>query len=275
MRQGGGCEMSADLISIACQQGTPEWLAARAGACTASRFAVARSMVDGLTDQQAAYVAAIKTGKSEAEAMFAAGYKAKPTSTSVTKALAGEPVGRPSDAAIKYAQLLAIERISGLPQDDAFQTFAMRRGQELEPLARELYQARTSYIVDEAGVVLTHDRAFGYSTDGEVYGHNGGVEIKCPMASDKVAGVWLDPEPVIGEYLDQCDGGIWIKGWEWIDLVVYTPWLACVGRDLFVHRIHRDEARIEALERDLARFIRMVNDYERRLRAPMELAKAA
>lgn len=264
-----------DLIRIACQQGTTEWLAARAGACTASRFAVARSMVDGLTDQQAAYVATIQAGKTEAEAMAAAGYKAKPTSTTVAKALQGEPVGRPSDAAIKYAQLLAIERISGKPEDDTFQTWAMRRGQELEPIARDLYQARTGYIVDEAGFVLTPDRAFGYSTDGGVYGQPGGIEIKCPVASDKVAGIWLDPDPVIAEFQDQCDGGIWIEGWDWIDLVVYTPWLASVGRDLFIHRIHRNEARIEALERDLARFIRMVNDYERRLRAPMELAKAA
>lgn len=267
--------MSAELIYIACQQGTPEWFSARAGACTASRFTIARSMVEGLTEQQAAYVNAIKSGVSEADALHIAGYKAKPSAAAVAKALAGEPVGRPSDAAIKYAQLLAIERISGQPQDDTFQTYAMRRGQELEPKARDLYQAHTGYIVDEAGVVLTADRWFGYSTDGEVYGQPGGVEIKCPMASDKVAGVWLDPGPVIAEYLDQCDGGIWIKGWEWIDLVVYTPWLASVGRELFIHRIRRDEARIEALERDLTRFIRLVNDYEKRLRAPLDLPLAA
>lgn len=265
----------SDLIRIACAQGSPEWLAARAGACTASRFTIARSMVDGLTEQQALYVKAIRAGWSEAEAMLAAGYKAKPTSSTVAKALAGEQVGRPSDAALKYAQLLAIERISGEPQDDTFQTWAMRRGQELEPKARELYQARTGYIVDEAGVVLTPDRWFGYSTDGSVYGQKGGIEIKVPSASDKVAGVWLDPEPVIAEFIDQCDGGMWIEGWQWIDLVVYTPWLSSVGRELFIHRIHRDEARIEALERDLARFIRIVNDYEKRLRAPQEMALAA
>lgn len=264
-----------DLIRIACQQGSAEWLAARAGACTASRFAVARSMVDGLTDQQAAYVAAIQSGKTEAESMLIAGYKAKPTSATVTKALAGEAVGRPSEAAIKYAQLLAIERISGQPEDDTFQTWAMRRGQELEPVARDLYQARTGYIVDEAGFVLTPDRAFGYSTDGSVYGQPGGIEIKCPVASDKVAGVWLDPAPVIADYQDQCDGGIWIEGWQWIDLAIYTPWLASVGRDLFIHRIYRSEDRITALERDLTRFIRLVNDFEKRLRAPVDVKLAA
>jgi hypothetical protein len=264
--------MRNDLIRITCEQGSAEWLAARAGACTASRFAVARSMVDGLTEQQALYVEAKKRGQSDAEALLAAGYKAKPTSTTVARALAGEPVGRPSDAAIKYAQLLAIERICGEPQDDTFQTWAMKRGQALEPEARALYQNRTGYIVDEAGVVLTPDRWFGYSTDGAVFGQRGGIEIKCPSAADKVAGVWIDPAPVIAEYQDQCDGGMWIEGWEWIDLVIYTPWLQSVGRELFIHRFHRDESRIEALERDLIRFIRMVNDVEQALRAPLPLA---
>ncbi len=227
----------SDLIRIACAQGSPEWLSARAGACTASRFGLARGVL--------------------------------------SRASNGRPAGEPTEAALKYAQLLAIERISGEPQDDTFQTWAMRRGQELEPKARELYQARTGYIVDEAGVVLTPDRWFGYSTDGEVYGQPGGVEIKCPAAAEKVAGVWLDPEPVIAEYQDQIDGGMWLMGWQWIDLVVYTPWLASVGRELFIQRIHRDEGRIESLERDLSRFIRIVNDYERRLRAPQEMALAA
>lgn len=256
----------SDLIRIACQQGTPEWLAARAGACTASRFSLARQKVDGLTEQQALYVSALQSGKTDAEALAAAGYKSKPSGQAVAKALAGEPVGRPSDAALKYAQLLAIERISGQPQDDTFQTWAMRRGQELEPVARELYQIRTGSIVDEAGVVLTPDRQFGYSTDGQVYGQKGGIEIKCPAAADKVAGVWLDPEPILAEYIDQCDGGMWIEGWEWIDLVVYTPWLQSVGKDLFIHRFHRDENRIEALEADLVSFMRLVNNYEARLR---------
>lgn len=251
---------------VACQQGTPEWFAARAGACTASRFTVARSWTGALSGQQQAYVDALRAGRSEEEAMQAAGYKARPSFSALADALAGKKIGQPSDAAVKYAQLLAIERIAGESLDDTFQTWAMRRGAELEPVARTLYMERTGYVVDESGVLLSDDRRVGYSTDGEVYGQPGGIEIKCPSAADKVAGVWLDPAPVVAEYLDQCDGGMWLAHWQWIDLVVYTPWLACVGKELFIHRIHRDEARIEALTADLVAFLRIVNDYEARLR---------
>jgi hypothetical protein len=213
---------------VACEQGSPEWLQARAGACTASRFSDARARLKR------------KSGDKN--------------------------VGDFTDACESYARLLAIERIAGEPLDETFQTYAMRRGHELEPVARALYMERTGYVVEESGVLLSDDRRVGYSTDGEVYGHKGGIEIKCPVAADKVAGVWLDPEPVIAEYLDQIDGGMWLAAWHWIDLVVYTPWLESVGKAMFVHRIHRDEARIEALESDLVAFLRVVNEFEARLR---------
>lgn len=220
-------------IYIDCEQGTERWLQARAGVCTASRFSDARSRM--------------KQNRN------------------------GKKVGDTTDAALSYAQLLAIERIAGEPLDSTFETLAMRRGRELEPVARRRYEEETGNMVESAGIVLTDDYRFGYSTDGRVHGENGRVEIKCPMAADKVAGVWLDPEPVIAEYLDQCHGGMWIEQLDWIDLVVYTPWLACVGKDLFIHRIHRDQDYIDALEADLLEFIRMVNDLESRLRGGASL----
>jgi len=253
-------------ILIECEQGSTEWLQARSGACTASRFKDARSRINGLTEQQAAYVEAIKSGMPKEQAKAVAGYQKAPSAAGVERALAGLPVGEMSDTAIRYAQLLAIERIACEPLDSVFETFAMRRGRELEPVARRLYEEHTGDMITEAGLVLTDDGRFGYSTDGRVQGQRGRIEIKCPMAADKVAGVWLNPEPVIAEYIDQIDGGIWIECLEWIDLVVYTPWLESVGKELFIHRVYRDERRISALESDLLEFIRVVNDYEARLR---------
>lgn len=255
-------------IIIECAQGSDAWLQARAGVITASRFRDARSRVGGLTEQQAAYVAALRSGMGEREAIKAAGYQKAPTARAVERSLAGERVDKPSEVALRYAQLLAIERIAGEPLDDTFQTWAMKRGQDLEPVARELYEDRTGAIIEACGLVLTEDRVFGYSTDGMVFGQRGGIEIKCPVAADKVAGVWLDPESVIAEFQDQIDGGMWINSWEWIDLVVYTPWLKSIGKELFVHRIMRDEGRIELLEADLLVFSRLVNEIVGRLKRP-------
>lgn len=220
------------MIELDCVQGSEEWLNARAGACTASRFSVARERM--------------KVNRGDRKA------------------------GQPTEACEKYAMLLAIERIYGQHLDDTFKTWQMERGQHLEPVARGLYESRTGYMVETAGILLTDDRMFGYSTDGKVYGEPGRLEIKVPAASDKVAGVWVNPAPIIAEYQDQCDGGLWLTGDQWIDLVIYTPWLESVGRALFIHRIHRDEARIEALERDLMEFYRLTRDYEAKLRAPAD-----
>lgn len=58
------------------------------------------------------------------------------------------------------------------------------------------------------------------------------------------------------------------------DLIVYCPWLAPVGKDLFVKRIHRDENAIEALEAKLVRFMRLVDGYLQILRAPARMSGA-
>jgi hypothetical protein len=120
---------------IHCDQGSPEWHQARAGCITASMFKVARARVNGLDEKQSAYVNAIRSGFDEAAAREVAGYKAPPKSETVKRAIAGEKVGDPSDAALNYAFRLAIERISGTPLDEGFETWQMKRGHDLEPAA--------------------------------------------------------------------------------------------------------------------------------------------
>lgn len=254
------------MIEVYCDQGSDEWLQARAGACTASRFCDARARVDGLDDRQLAYVKALKSGMPKIDAIAAAGYQKAPSAKAIERALAGERVDRPSDIARAYAWLLAFERVSGQPLDDTFVTWAMRRGRELEPVARLKYEARMGVGVSESGIFMTDDRLFGYSTDGEVIGQPGGIEIKVPASTDKLGAIWSHPDLADEEYLDQCDGGIWLRHWQWIDLVVYCPWLESVGKDLFVKRIWRDEERIASLESDLMEFQGMTAGFEAVLR---------
>jgi len=259
------------MIVLNHPQGSQDWLQARVGACTASRFTDARQRVGGLTEQQATYVAALRAGKSEPEARSKAGYKAKPTSSGIEKALAGQPVDGPGADAIRYAWLIAFETIAREPLDDTFVTYAMRRGRELEPQARRAYEVRTGALVEEVSLILTDDERFGYSADG-FRDDDGLVEIKCPLSCEKLGNVWTNPEGAHLEYLDQINGGLWITGRKYCDLVVYCPWLAPVGKDLFVKRIHRDEAAIEALESDLVGFMRMVDANLAVLRNPTTMA---
>ena len=221
------------MIVLNHPQGSDDWLRARVGVCTASRFTDAR-------------------GK-------------------LTKASKNGNAGDPNGDAIKYSWLLAVETIAREPLDETFVTYAMRRGRDLEPQARAVYEKRTGAWVEEVSLVLTDDSRFGYSADG-FRDDDGLVEIKCPMACDKLGQVWASPETAHLEYIDQINGGLWITGRKYCDLVVYCPWLSSVGKDLFVKRIYRDEAAIEALESDLVSFLRLVDANLAVLRAPAKMS---
>lgn len=261
------------MIVLNYPQGSQDWLQARCGVITASRFSDAISVVGVLTQQQQAYVNALRTGKSEASALIAAGYQKRPTSEAVKMALSGVDTSRPSEKAIKYAWLIAMETIAREPLDDTFVTYAMTRGRELEPRARAVYEHRTGAWIEEVSLILTDDSRFGYSADG-FRDNDGLIEIKCPLAADKVGEVWQHPEHAHLEYIDQINGGLWITGRKYCDLIVYCPWLAPVGKDLFVKRIHRDENAIEELESRLVRFMRMVDAFLLDLRTPKKMSGA-
>lgn len=220
------------MIVLQHPQGSDDWLLSRVGVCTASRFSDAR-------------------GK-------------------LAKASKNGQAGDHNGDAIKYAWLLAVETIAGEPLDETFVTYAMRRGRELEPQARAVYEARTGAWIDEVSLILTDDSRFGYSADG-FRDDDGLIEIKCPMAADKLGAVWSSPETAHLEYIDQINGGLWITGRKYCDLIVYCPWLAPVGKDLFVKRIYRNEAAIEALESDLVDFMRLVDANLAVLRAPTKM----
>jgi hypothetical protein len=214
-------------------QGSEDWLRARCGVITASRFADARKKL--------------------------------------TRASGDKKAGDPHGDAERYAWTVAVETIARQPLDDTFVNYAMRRGRDLEPIARQQYELRTDALVEEASLVLTDDSRFGYSTDGLV-GDDGLVEIKCPLSAEKIGNVWTNPGAAHLEYLDQIDGGLWITGRKWCDLVIYCDWLKPVGKDLFVTRVFRNEARIEALEADLIAFMHMVDANLATLREPRTMA---
>ena len=252
------------MILISCEQGSPEWHQARAGCITASMFGVARAKVGGLTDQQKLYVDAMLSGKGETAAMTLAGYKAGPKAEAVRLALAGKPVGQPSEAAMNYAFNLAVERISGVPLDNGFETWQMKRGHELEPMARMEHELKTGLMVQRAGFVTTDDGAFGASADGLI-GDDGGSEYKCFIAPDKLRAFHIDND--ISGIMDQVQGCMWITDRKFWHVGMYCPALEVVGRQLWWKEVRRDNNYIEKLEEDLWQFKLLVDGYEEKLRS--------
>lgn len=199
------------MIIVDCEQGTPEWFAARVGSITASRC---KDACDRLKN------------------------------------------GDPSAKALGYAAQVAMEIVCGVSCDDTYVNFAMRRGTELEPMARRVYEERTGNLLQRSGIALTDDRRFGYSTDGFV-DEDGAIEIKCPLSPLVVVSMWRDGG--LDEYTHQIQMGLWLTGRKWIDFVMFDPRLKPAGKELYLRRVQRDENFIEDMELKLLDFSRIVD----------------
>ena len=258
------------MIVHECQQGAPEWYQARCGAITASMFAEARKRVGGLTDQQQVYVTSILKGWTQAEALAEADYKKAPGGEKIRRALEGEQIGDFSSAAHDYAFSLAIERETGHTlTDHQFETYAMRRGHELEPQARALHGLDIMQTITPTGFVTTSDGRFGASADGLI-GEDGGAEYKCFVDPTKLRQILVAEE--LSDVMDQIQGGMWITGRKWWDFCLYCPALEPIGRELTRYRIQRDDDYIEALQSDLIAFDALVESYRTKLTEPQKEA---
>jgi hypothetical protein len=238
------------------EQGSLQWKLDRAGAITASMYSTIRKLVGGLDERQQKYVDAILAGEDQASALEVSGYKSPPKAASVQKALNGEKPGEYSDATKNYAFRLAVERIAGTALDDSdFETWAMRRGKELEEDCRLRHEADIGEIVDVVSFISTDDGKFGCSADGLI-SLDGGGEYKCFIAPDKLRPIIIEDD--WGDIQDQGQGCMWITGRKWFDFCLYCPALAPVGMDFVRKRVYRDDDYIEALEQDLVAFDRYV-----------------
>ncbi|WP_034460134.1 lambda exonuclease family protein [Bartonella koehlerae] len=140
---------------------------------------------------------------------------------------------------------LAGERITGKVVEEAT-TLSMRRGTELEPIARELYATLTHTEPQSVGFVLADDRMKGFSPDAFI-GTNGLLEIKTKKPEILIPHFTQKSFPA--EHKAQCQGGLWIAQREWIDLMLYWP-----DMPPLIKRAYRDEAYIRKLESEINHF---------------------
>lgn len=175
----------------------------------------------------------------------------------------GPKKGGFTEAAEDYAFRVAVERISGAPLDEGFSTWAMKRGNELEPEARAWVEVKLGIFVDVAGFVTTDDEKFGASADGFI-DKDGGLEIKCLVDPGRIRNVILSDD--ISEFMDQIQGGMWLTGRKWWQFALFCPALEKIGLQLYTKRVERDDNYINEMELDLLEFERVVSKYEQTLR---------
>lgn len=162
----------------------------------------------------------------------------------------------PSAGRANYAAELVLERVLGKGAD-FFVNDAMRRGTELEPVARDCYSFATGNSVVEVGFIAHPTIAWsGASPDGMI-GDDGLVEIKCCNAAKHLA-LLKGGEPDAG-YVKQSLWQMACTGRQWVDLTYYHPDFP-VEHQLHIVRIDRDEQEINKMEVEVIAFLREVAD---------------
>jgi putative phage-type endonuclease len=157
----------------------------------------------------------------------------------------------PSAMRTNYAAQIIAERLTGAVAE-SFVSPAMQHGTETEAEARSCYEFYRGETVQEVGFVEhpTIDQA-GCSPDGLV-GTDGLVEIKCPNTATHLD--TLLNQVVPGKYDTQIQFQLACTGRQWCDFVSYDPRMPENMR-LFVQRVHRNDPRINELEKEVAGFL--------------------
>ena len=151
-------------------------------------------------------------------------------------------------------------KLGELSQDDEpnFPNWAMKRGTELEPLAREAYELHTGFKVTEVGFISHDCDGFGVSPDGLIYQELThpewiavhGLELKCPVARTMLK--WLDAGTLPDEHKLQVHASMAASGLHRWDFFAWHPELV---------PLHIIVERDEFTERVLAGLIKLSDDY--------------
>jgi hypothetical protein len=148
---------------------------------------------------------------------------------------------------------IVAERLSGRPIEDDYVSGWMQRGTDLQPDALAAYELKTDIWVDPVGFIMHDTLAVGCSPDGLVDDGVGGVELKVPKTATHVE--YLRTGGVPSEYVPQLLHSMWICDADWWDFVSYSPDLP-EALQLFVVRMHRDDAVINEFEAKVMKFLR-------------------
>lgn len=191
----------------------------------------------------------------------------KATASRIADILAKTKTGY-STSRENYCVELALERITGTRQE-FYTNDAMKWGTETEPLARAAYEAHTGAIVDEVAMIDHPTIAMaGASPDG-CLDADGLIEIKCPNSATHMKTL-LSKKPD-NKYITQMTWQMACTGRKWCDFVSFDPRFPEHLR-LFITRIYRDEAAIQAMESEVTQFLMEVDAMVQQLNNMKEAA---
>lgn len=140
---------------------------------------------------------------------------------------------------------LAGELYTGDPMEN-YSNADMQRGKDQEADARDRYALLHDAEPVRVGFLEETGFRAGASPDA-LLGDDGLLEIKCALPHVLIEKITRGTFPA--EHVAQCQGALWVSGRQWIDIAIYSPKMP-----LFVKRAFRDEAYMQTLATEVARF---------------------
>jgi predicted phage-related endonuclease len=158
-----------------------------------------------------------------------------------------------------YVKKLAQEHYS-TAEKTSYQSDDMKRGNELEPIARSIYELESGNTVEQIGFAKINEYV-GVSPDGLI-GEDGGFETKAP--SDKTYFEYLldedkEPDP---DYVAQCRMCMYVTGRKWWVLQYFNP---NYSKSTKVWKIEPDTEFTKKLEAGLAKGIELIKSIKEKL----------
>lgn len=134
------------------------------------------------------------------------------------------------------------------------------RGNELEPIARAIYEFENDVEVETVGFIK-RDEDTGCSPDGLV-GEDGGTEIKSPDDIKYLDYLLKGEKAIDSGYIWQVQMNLLITGRKWWDLIIYNP---NFEKSMRVFRIYPDQEKFEALEKGFIMGRELINEIKHKI----------
>lgn len=129
------------------------------------------------------------------------------------------------------------------------------RGNELENVAREMYELEQGIEVEQVGFI-EESKYVGCSPDGLI-GKNGLIEIKCLNDVGHYCVIRDKEKGIDSQYLWQVQMQMLITKRKWCDLVFYNP---NFEKSLVIFRILPDEVKFEALKAGIKKGQKLIEE---------------
>jgi predicted phage-related endonuclease len=151
--------------------------------------------------------------------------------------------GQPSASRKHLITRLALERITGRPQEREFTTAAVQHGIDMEPAAFGRYEAETGEILERVGFLSLGGVMAGCSLDAFVCGRRGIIEGKAPESATHLE--YLQTRKIPDDYRWQCIHNLWVSGADYCDFISFDDRFPDELQYLCV-RLERNEQEIQA-----------------------------